>query len=45
MVRKQPLTVSYDEATKEHLCSIQAKYRSLIRSVIEEQLPFEPDTL
>src|SRR6476620_2918644 len=43
MARKRPFGLSYDPATKEHLRAIQAKYHSLIRSVIEEQLLFEPE--
>jgi len=44
MVRKQPYSLSYDQATKEHLRAIQAKYHSLIRTVVEEQLRFEPES-
>lgn len=43
MARKQPFNLSYDEATKGQLRAIPAKYHSLIRSVIEEQLLFEPE--
>src|SRR5437764_47945 len=43
MARKRPFGLSYDPATKEHLRAIEAKYHSLIRSVIEEQLLFEPE--
>ena len=43
MARKQPFSLSYDQATKEQLHAIQAKYQSLIRTVIEEQLRFEPE--
>ncbi len=43
MARKQPFSVSYDQATKEQLRAIEAKYHSLIRMVIEEQLLFEPE--
>jgi mRNA-degrading endonuclease RelE of RelBE toxin-antitoxin system len=43
MARKQPYEISYDEATKKHLRAIDAKYHSLIRAEIEEQLQFEPD--
>ena len=42
MARKQPFDVSYDQATKKHLRAIEAKYHSLIRAEIEEQLQFEP---
>src|SRR5207244_12424871 len=38
MARKQPYDLSYDQATKEHLQAIDAKYHSLIRGEIEEQL-------
>jgi mRNA-degrading endonuclease RelE of RelBE toxin-antitoxin system len=43
MARKQRFNLSYDEATKEQLQAIPAKYHSLIRTVIEEQLLFEPE--
>ena len=43
MARKQPYDISYDQATKKHLRAIAAKYHSLIRAEIEEQLQFEPD--
>jgi mRNA-degrading endonuclease RelE of RelBE toxin-antitoxin system len=43
MARKQPFNLSYDEATKEQLQAIPAKHSSLIRTVIEEQLLFEPE--
>jgi|ERR1051325_8462143 mRNA-degrading endonuclease RelE of RelBE toxin-antitoxin system len=43
MARKQPYTLSYDEATKEQLRAIEAKHYSLIRKVIVDQLSFEPD--
>src|SRR5258708_2722716 len=42
MARSQAYYVSYDEATKAHLRAIEAKYHSLIRSNIEEQLLYEP---
>ena len=34
--------VSYDQAIKKHLRAIEAKYHSLIRTAIEEQLQHEP---
>lgn len=43
MARKQPFILSYDEGTKEQLRAIEAKYHSLIRTVVEEQLLFEPE--
>src|SRR2546421_6861131 len=42
MARKQPFDLSYDPATKKHLRAIDAKYHSLIRAEIEDQLQFEP---
>ena len=42
MARRQPFDISYDQATKKHLRAIEAKYHSLIRAEIEDQLQFEP---
>lgn len=42
MARKQPYDLSYDQATKKHLLAIDAKWHSLIRDAVEEQLHFEP---
>jgi hypothetical protein len=42
MARKQPYYIRYDRATKKQLRAIDAKYHSLIRAEIEEQLKFEP---
>jgi mRNA-degrading endonuclease RelE of RelBE toxin-antitoxin system len=42
MPRKQPYQISYDQAVKKHLRAIEAKYHSLIRVAIEEQLQLEP---
>jgi hypothetical protein len=44
MARKKPFALSYDEGTKEQLDAIQPKYHSLIRTAIEEQLLFEPES-
>jgi hypothetical protein len=44
MARKQPFYLKYDEATKDHLRAIPAKYHSLTQAAIEEQLLFEPET-
>lgn len=44
MARRQPFALSYDEAIKDHLRVIKAKYHTGIRAAIEEQLLFEPDT-
>ncbi len=41
MARKQPYDINYDQATKKHLRAIEAKYHSLIRAEIEQQLQFE----
>jgi hypothetical protein len=43
MARGQPYSISYDQATREHLRAIEAKYHALIRSQIEGQLQYEPD--
>lgn len=34
----------YDPEVRQHLGAIEAKYHSLIRAAIEEQLAFEPET-
>jgi len=44
MARKQPFSLGYDQAVKGHLRAIEANYHSLIRTTIEEQLRFEPET-
>jgi hypothetical protein len=44
MARKQPFSLGYDQAVKEHLRAIEGKYHSFIRTTIEEQLRFEPET-
>ena len=44
MARKQPFSLIFDPEVKQHLCAIEAKYHSLIRTTIEEQLRFEPET-
>jgi mRNA-degrading endonuclease RelE of RelBE toxin-antitoxin system len=43
MARKQPFNVSYDEGTKEQLRAIPTKYHTLVRTVIKEQLLFDPE--
>jgi len=35
-------TIVYAPITKQHLRTIEAKYYSLIRAVVDEQLSFEP---
>ena len=44
MARKARFAITYDEKVKEHLRAIEKKYHSLIRSRIENQLGFEPET-
>jgi hypothetical protein len=44
MARKPAFTLIYDPLIAEHLAAIEAKYHSLIRATIEEQLQFEPET-
>ena len=39
-----PFVIRYDKQTKQHLRAIDAKYHSLIRKIIEEQLLFEAET-
>jgi len=43
MTRRHPYTLSYARGVTKHLKSIDAKYDSLIRENIEEQLLFEPN--
>ncbi len=44
MVKKQPFALIYDREVTGHPAAIEPKYHSLIRSAIEEQLRFEPET-
>src|ERR1700694_3265455 len=44
MARKQPFSLSYDQAVKEHLRAIESKYHSVIRRTIQEQLRCDPET-
>jgi mRNA-degrading endonuclease RelE of RelBE toxin-antitoxin system len=44
MARKQPYSLVFDPEVKQHLRAIEAKYHSLIRTTIQEQLLFEPET-
>src|SRR6266545_1445929 len=37
-------TIVYAPLTKQHLRAIEAKYYSLIRDIVDEQLSFEPTT-
>jgi len=43
MTRRQPYTLIYAREVAKHLKSIDAKYDSLIREKIEEQLQHEPN--
>src|SRR5437867_4537514 len=43
MTRRHPYTLSYARGVTKHLKSNDAKYDSLIRENIEEQLLFEPN--
>src|SRR5437763_11285035 len=42
MTRRQPYTLVYARGVTKHLASIDAKYDSLIRETIADQLSFEP---
>jgi mRNA-degrading endonuclease RelE of RelBE toxin-antitoxin system len=42
MAQRQPYTFTYARGVTKHLESIDAKYDSLIREKIEQQLQFEP---
>lgn len=44
MAKKQPFDLIYDPEISEHLAAIESKYHSLIRTTLEEQLRFEPET-
>ena len=43
MARRQPYALIYARGVTKHLKSIDAKYDSLIREKMEEQLLFEPN--
>jgi mRNA-degrading endonuclease RelE of RelBE toxin-antitoxin system len=43
VAKKQPFTLEFAPIVREHLSAIDAKYDSLIRRKIEEQLKHEPD--
>ena len=44
MAKRQPFVLIYDPETKNHLDAIESRFHSLIRTTIEEQLLFEPET-
>jgi mRNA-degrading endonuclease RelE of RelBE toxin-antitoxin system len=43
MVKSEPFALIYDPEVESHLDAIERKYHSLIRTTLEEQLPFEPE--
>jgi hypothetical protein len=43
MTKKTPFSLVYDPEVGRHLLAIEAKYHSLIRNTIEEQLLHEPE--
>jgi mRNA-degrading endonuclease RelE of RelBE toxin-antitoxin system len=43
MAKKQPFVLIYDPLVRGHLDAIEPKYHAQIRSVIKEQLQFEPE--
>jgi mRNA-degrading endonuclease RelE of RelBE toxin-antitoxin system len=43
MSGQQPFSVVYDPVVREHLRAVDAKYHSLIRTTIEQQLLSRPD--
>ena len=44
MAKQQPFALIYDPAVAGHLDAIEAKYHSLIRATIEQQLQYEPES-
>ena len=44
MAKRPRFTLLYADAVKKHLQTIDKKYHKLIRSAIETQLSFEPET-
>jgi hypothetical protein len=44
MGKRKPFALIYDVETLTHLNAIEAKYHPLIRSIVEEQLRFEPES-
>ena len=43
MGKQPPYVLIYDPEVRRHLAAIEAKYHSLIRTAIQEQLEFEPE--
>ncbi len=44
MARRSRFTLVFDPEVRNHVQAIDSKYHSLIRSAVEEQLSFEPET-
>jgi mRNA-degrading endonuclease RelE of RelBE toxin-antitoxin system len=44
MPGRRPFELVYDPEVKAHIRAIETKYHSLIRTTLETQLRFEPDT-
>lgn len=44
VAKKQPFALIYDPEVTGHLAAIEPKYHSPIRTTIEEQVRFEPET-
>jgi hypothetical protein len=43
MAKKPPFVLVYADDVKRHLRAIETKYHSLIQSLVEEQLLYEPE--
>ncbi len=44
MAKRSPFALVYADEIKEHLRAIETKYHSLIKSAVETQLLFHPDS-
>jgi hypothetical protein len=44
MAKREPFALIYDPDVARHLGAIESKHHSLIRSAIEDQLRFEPES-
>jgi len=44
MAKRQPFVLVYDPEITNHLDAIESRFHTLIRTTIEEQLLFEPET-
>jgi hypothetical protein len=44
MATKRPFSLAYDLAVKDHLRVVEPRHHAMIRSKIEEQLSFAPET-